>query len=77
MAAQTEALLQKMQDQIATLQIDLAASAAATLAAKKTAAAVNTALAGLPPTGMPNYLCSFAGHGITWDEPTSLQMCER
>jgi hypothetical protein len=54
MADQTEALLQKMQDQIDALQINLAASAATTLATKKTAAAVNTALAGLPPTGMPN-----------------------
>jgi hypothetical protein len=54
MAAQTEALLQQMQEQIAALQIDLAASAAATLAATNAAAAATTALAGLPPTGAPN-----------------------
>jgi hypothetical protein len=54
MAAQTEALLQQMQDQIAALQINLAASAAATLAASNAAAAATTALAGLPPTGTPN-----------------------
>jgi hypothetical protein len=54
MAAQTEALLQQMQDQIAALQIDLAASAAVTLAAANAAAAATTALAGLPPTGMPD-----------------------
>jgi hypothetical protein len=54
MAAQTEALLQQMQDQIDALQINLAASAAATLAATNAAAAATTALAGLPPTGTPN-----------------------
>jgi hypothetical protein len=54
MAAQTEALLEQMQEQIAALQIDLAASAAATLAATNAAAAATTALAGLPPTGAPN-----------------------
>jgi hypothetical protein len=54
MADQTEALLQQMQDQIAALQIDLAASAAATLATTNAAAAATTALAGLPPTGTPN-----------------------
>jgi Tfp pilus assembly protein FimV len=54
MADPTEALLQQMQDQIAALQIDLAASSAATLAARNAAAAVTTALAGLPPTGTPN-----------------------
>jgi hypothetical protein len=43
-----------MQDQIAALQIDLAASSAATLAATNAAAAATTALAGLPPTGTPN-----------------------
>jgi hypothetical protein len=53
MADQTEALLQQMQEQIAELQIDLAASAAATLAATNAAAAATTALAGLPPTGTP------------------------
>jgi hypothetical protein len=50
MADPTEALLQQMQDQIAALQIDLAAPAAATLAATNAAAAATTALAGLPPT---------------------------
>jgi hypothetical protein len=54
MADPTEALLQLMQDQIAELQIELAASAAATLAATNAAAAATTALAGLPPTGTPN-----------------------
>jgi roadblock/LC7 domain-containing protein len=54
MAAQAEALLQQMQDQIAELQIELAASSAATLATKNAAAAATTALAGLPLTGMPN-----------------------
>jgi hypothetical protein len=54
MAAQPDALLQQMQDQIDALQINLAASAAATLAATKAAAAATTALAGLPPTGTPN-----------------------
>ncbi len=54
MAAQTEALLQQMQEQISALQIDLTASAAATLAATNAAAAATPALAGLPPTGAPN-----------------------
>jgi hypothetical protein len=54
MAAQTEALLQLMQDQIDALQLELAASAAATLATTNAAAAATTALAGLPPTGTPN-----------------------
>jgi hypothetical protein len=54
MAAPTEALLQQMQEQISALQIDLAASAAATLAATNAAAAATAALAGLPPTGAPN-----------------------
>jgi hypothetical protein len=54
MAAQTEALLQQMQEQIAALQIDLAASAATMLAATNAPAAATTALAGLPPTGAPN-----------------------
>jgi hypothetical protein len=54
MADQTEAVLQQMQDQIAALQIDLAASTAATLAATNAAAAATTALAGLPSTGTPN-----------------------
>jgi hypothetical protein len=54
MADQTEALLQKMQDQIAALQMELAASAAATLAATNAAAAATTALVGLPLTGNPN-----------------------
>jgi hypothetical protein len=54
MAAQTEALLRQMQDQIDALQINLAASAAATLAATNAAAAATTALAGLPPTGTSN-----------------------
>jgi hypothetical protein len=54
MAAQTEAPMQQMQDQIAELQIDLAASAAATLAATNATAAATNALAGLPPTGTPN-----------------------
>jgi hypothetical protein len=54
MAALTEGLLQQMQEQIAALQIDLAASAAATLAATNTTAAATAALAGLPPTGAPN-----------------------
>jgi hypothetical protein len=54
MAAESEALLQQMQEQIAALQINLAASAAATLAATNAAAAATTALAGLPPTGAPN-----------------------
>jgi hypothetical protein len=52
MAAQTEALLQQMQEQIAALQINL--TAAATLAPANAAAAATTALAGLPPTGAPN-----------------------
>jgi hypothetical protein len=43
-----------MQDQIDALQINLAASAGATLAATNDAAAATTALAGLPPTGTPN-----------------------
>jgi hypothetical protein len=43
-----------MQDQIAEMQINLAASAAATLAVTNAATAANTALAGLPPTGTPN-----------------------
>jgi hypothetical protein len=43
-----------MQDQITALQIDVAASAAATLAATNAAAAATTALTGLPPTGTPN-----------------------
>jgi hypothetical protein len=54
MAAQTEALLHQMQDQIDALQINLAASTAATLAATNAAAAATTALARLPPTGTPN-----------------------
>jgi hypothetical protein len=54
MAAQTEGLLQLMHDQIAALQINLTASAAATLAATNAAAAATTALEGLPPTGTPN-----------------------
>ena len=54
MAAQTEALLQQMQEQIAQLQLELAASSAASLAATNAAAAATTALAGLPPTGTPN-----------------------
>jgi hypothetical protein len=54
MAAQIEALLQQMQDQIDALQINLAASAAATLAATNAAAAATTALAGLPATGTAN-----------------------
>jgi hypothetical protein len=53
MAAQTEALLHQMQDQIDALQINLAASTAATLAATNPAAAATTALAGLPPTATP------------------------
>jgi hypothetical protein len=45
-----------MQDQIAELQLELAASAAAaaTLAATNAAAAATSALAGLPLTGTPN-----------------------
>jgi hypothetical protein len=54
MAAQTEALLQQMQEQIHALQINFAASAAAMLAAANAAAAATTALAGLPPTGTPS-----------------------
>ena len=54
MAAQTEALLQQMQEQIAELQLELAASSAASLAATNAAAAATTALAGLPLTGNPN-----------------------
>jgi hypothetical protein len=55
MAAQTEALLQQMQEHIDALQIDLAASSAASLAATNATAADTTALAGgLPPTGAPN-----------------------
>jgi hypothetical protein len=54
MADQTEALLQQMQDQIAALQIDLAASTTATLSATNAAVAATTALTGLPPTGAPN-----------------------
>jgi hypothetical protein len=54
MAAQTEALLQQMLELIDALQIDLAASSAATLAVTNAAAAATTALAGLPPTGTPN-----------------------
>jgi hypothetical protein len=54
MASQTEGLLQQMQDQIAELQINLAAFASATLAATDAAAAATTALTGLPPTGTPN-----------------------
>jgi hypothetical protein len=54
MTAQTEALPQQMQEQIAALQINLVASAAATLAATNAAVAATTALTGLPPTGTPN-----------------------
>ena len=54
MAAQTEALLQQMQAQIAQLQIDLTASSAATTAATTAAAVATAALAGLPPAGAPN-----------------------
>ncbi len=54
MADQTEALLQQMQEQIAQLQLELAASSAASLAATNAAAAATTALAGMPLTGNPN-----------------------
>jgi hypothetical protein len=47
MAAQTEALLQQMQKHIDALQLNLAASAAATLAATNAAVAATTTLAGL------------------------------
>jgi len=54
MADETEAILQQMQNQIAQLQLDLAASAAATTAATSAAATATAALAGLPPAGAPN-----------------------
>jgi hypothetical protein len=76
MAAQTEALLQQMQEQIAQLQLELAASSAASLAATNAAAAATTALAGLPLTGNPNLgLWSFLGLGyLHWGQtvPTRL-----
>jgi hypothetical protein len=53
MAAQTKAFLQLMQDQIAQLQLDLAASDASTTAATTAAAVATAALAGLPPAGGP------------------------
>ena len=53
MADQTKVILQQMQEQISALQIDLAASAAATLAATNAAAAATAAFAGLPPAGVP------------------------
>jgi hypothetical protein len=54
MADQTEVILQQMQTQIAQLQLELAASAAATLAATNAAAATTAVFVGLPPAGAPN-----------------------
>jgi hypothetical protein len=53
MAAQTVALLQLVQEQIAQLQLDLAASDAATTTATTAAAVATAALARLPPAGAP------------------------
>jgi hypothetical protein len=53
MAAQTEAVLQLMQEHIAQLRLDLAASDAATTAATTAAAVATAALAGLPPADAP------------------------
>jgi hypothetical protein len=53
MAAQTEALLQQMQAQIAQLQLDLQASTATATAATTAAAVATTALAAMPPAGAP------------------------
>jgi hypothetical protein len=75
-AAQTDAFLQQMQDQIAALQIDLAASAAAMLAATNAAAAATTALAraasnrrAKPGNYWGTNLCSLTGHGKRWSIP--------
>jgi hypothetical protein len=54
MADQTEVILQQMQTQIAQLQLELAASAATTLAATNAAVAATAAFVRLPPTGAPN-----------------------
>ena len=57
MAAETEATMQLMQNQIAQLQTDLAASiAAATTAATDATATANAAHAVLPPAGSPEAL---------------------
>ena len=50
----TETLLQQMQEQIATLQSDLAAATAASTAASTAAAVATAALAGQPPAGSSN-----------------------
>jgi hypothetical protein len=74
MAAQTEALLQRMQEHIPVLQIDLAASTPATLAATNAAAAATTAFAGLPPTGASHLgtvapIFALSGNGERWSIP--------